>query len=271
MSTRAQVIEQLAVVLDMNPMTLELILRYLAKRRLVPQGRRGHRSEHYTAEHLKNVLLAVSAFQPIDAADAVETLDDLRTGWLELALPLPPGAYPDEPDPDLYDIEPGTAFGDWMVQRITAWLSPTPEMLESVDKDYYKGFAIRISMSPLAQLAYVETLGVGRRRKEQFAPAIHLIKLPPHTRRILEITEHVLAVAALLLTDSLAKLSVTPQVLARATPCKCVLEQPNAVGAVIKERSLIRPADRTVVEGSVQQNDSSAGAARQRAIVSTGQ
>lgn len=93
-------------------MTVELILRYLAKAGFVPQGLPGRRSAHYTAEHLKNLILALAAYLPSDAAAAVRTLNGLRCITNDLLNSL----TSDKPAV----VKKGTLFGDWIVQEIEA-------------------------------------------------------------------------------------------------------------------------------------------------------
>jgi len=109
---RAQVVLVFSTVLGINPMTVELILRYLAKAGFVPQGLPGRRSAHYTAEHLKNLILALAAYLPSDAEAAVRTLNDLscHTNDLSNLVTSDNSAV----------VKRGTLFGDWIVQEIEA-------------------------------------------------------------------------------------------------------------------------------------------------------
>ncbi len=101
-----------ATVLGINPMTVELILRYLAKAGFVPQGLPGRRSAHYLAEHLKNLILALAAYLPSDAEAAVRTLNDLPccTNDLSNLVTSDKSAV----------VKRDTLFGDWIVQEIEA-------------------------------------------------------------------------------------------------------------------------------------------------------
>lgn len=110
MSSRQQVVERIAAVTGMNPMTVELILRYLAKAGLVPRGSPGKRSEHYSDEHLKNLVLALAAYQPNNAVNAVQLLAELRCNTNDL---LYPHTFPSR-------VPKGTLFGDWITQEIRA-------------------------------------------------------------------------------------------------------------------------------------------------------
>ncbi len=100
-----------ATVLGMNPMTIELILRYLAKAGLVPHGQVGKRSAHYFAVHFKNLILALAGAQPLDAVEAVQILNDLRCNTNAL-LRMNSGS--------VAPVERGMSFGDWIVQEIEA-------------------------------------------------------------------------------------------------------------------------------------------------------
>jgi len=101
-----------ATVLGINPMTVELTLRYLAKAGLVPQGLPGRRSAHYFAAHLKNLILALAAYLPSEAVKAVKALNTLscRTNALANSLTSDKSAA----------VEKGILFGDWIVQEIEA-------------------------------------------------------------------------------------------------------------------------------------------------------
>jgi hypothetical protein len=109
---RAQVVLVFATVLGVNPMTVELILRYLAKAGLVPQGLPGHRSVHYLAVHLKNLILALAAYLPSEAVEAVRVLNDLSCNTNALLNMTTPG--------EAAPVERGLLFGDWIIQEIEA-------------------------------------------------------------------------------------------------------------------------------------------------------
>lgn len=109
-SNRAQVLLTIAAVTGLNPMTVELILRYLGKAGLVPKGLPGRRSAHYTIVHLKNLILALATYLPSDAVDAVQKLND---------LPCDTNALLNLGTSHL-DVPRGTLFGEWIVQQIEA-------------------------------------------------------------------------------------------------------------------------------------------------------
>lgn len=142
MANRTQALLTFATVLGMNPMTVEVILRYLAKAEMVPKGLPGRRSDHYTAIHLKNLILALAAYQPSDVVDAVQKLNSLccHTNRL-MSLGL-----------SHLDIPGGTLFGDWIIQEIKARVSRGEHVLTSdeqeVDPRLRRGRRIIMSVSP---------------------------------------------------------------------------------------------------------------------------
>ena len=94
-------------------MTVELILRYLAKARLIPQGLPGKRSVDWFAPEIKNLILALAAYQPSDAVNAVLALNNLPCDTNDL-LNLSSGGE----SRLMSGVKKGTLFGDWIVEQI---------------------------------------------------------------------------------------------------------------------------------------------------------
>jgi hypothetical protein len=205
MAKRNQIVEALAPVVGLNLVTLDGIDRRLAPHGLVSQVGRGQRAEHYTAEHIKNVLLAASALQPIQAPETVFALNQLHA--------KPPNALLSIPDNPLSTaVPPGTLFGEWVKGRIERLATHTEERQAIFDSLASHPPLLRIRMSPATSEAFVSELvpGVGQ-SMVMFGPDPKLFPADMHqARRVLEITEYALAVAAELLADSWAKQATQP-------------------------------------------------------------
>lgn len=138
MATRAQVIEKLAFVAGLNPMTIELTLRYLAKAGFVPRGQPGKRSEHYSDEHLKNLILAFAGHQPVDAVKAVYLLNELRCS------PYPHLDRATSPS----GISCGVFFGEWLKQEIRSASKLKKAAIASCDLDTFTAREIGMTVNP---------------------------------------------------------------------------------------------------------------------------
>lgn len=126
-SNRTEVLQLIAAVTGLNPMTVELILRYLGKGGLVPKGLPGRRSAHYELVHLKNLILALAAYMPSDAVEAVQKLNDLRCLTNALAN--------FNSSSETLTISRGVLFGDWIMAEIEARASRTkPELTAAEQK-----------------------------------------------------------------------------------------------------------------------------------------
>ena len=77
MANRSHTLAVFAEILRMNPMTLDRILRELSAAGFVPRVSPGKRSPHYQLDALVNVVLALAAESPSEAAAAVRALSTL--------------------------------------------------------------------------------------------------------------------------------------------------------------------------------------------------
>ena len=112
MATRGHVRTDFGPPTGYKPLAIEVRLRFLTQAGLVPSVSRGQRSPHYTAEHLKNVILGLVSELPSDAAEAVRVLNDLPCSTNALANV---GDYS-----GVAAVQQGMTLGDYLIQEIKA-------------------------------------------------------------------------------------------------------------------------------------------------------
>jgi len=203
---RTQVLLIIAAVTGLNPMTVELILRYLGKAGLVPKGLPGRRSAHYTAVHLKNLILALAAYQPSDAVDAVQKLNDLCCDTNALAnFGL-----------SHLDIPRGTLFGDWIIQEIESRVSRVERVLTADEQQLpprlRQGRRITMSVSPptVTVMQPVYDLGTVSYHLDSFGAKEAAVGSEPVLNRQATFIDELLNAAADLLSDTPAAQAATP-------------------------------------------------------------
>ncbi len=205
-SNRAQVLLIIAAVTGLNPMTVELILRYLGKAGLVPKGLPGRRSAHYTIVHLKNLVLALAAYLPSDAVDAVQKLND---------LPCDTNALTNIGSFHL-DIPIGTLFGDWITREIEARVLRTERVLSAGEQQLplrlRQGRFITMSVFPptVRVLHPVHDLETVRYHIDTFGTKKAAKDSMPVLSREATFTDELLNAVANLLADTPAAQADTP-------------------------------------------------------------
>lgn len=207
-ANRTQVLLLIAAVTGLNPMTVELILRYLGKVGLVPKGLPGRRSAHYSTEHLKNLILALAAYQPSESVEAVQKLNDLHCNTNALANL----AF----SPEIPAISKGVLFGNWIMAEIEARISRTePELAvaeQEAPPELRRGRTITMSIIPPSTFTTRPVYGADGTVQfytDYFMPKDPLSPTTPALRRQTTFTDELLNAAGDLLADTLATQAAT--------------------------------------------------------------
>lgn len=188
-------------------MTVELVLRYLGKAGLVPKGLPGQRSAPYELVHLKNLLLGLAAYQPSEAVEAVQKLNDLpcRTNALvNLAFSSETRA-----------ISRGLLFGDWIKAEIEARVSKSKRELTLAEQELPPhlrvGRTININISKPSVFTSCPVYGADNTVQyysDYFVLENTSDQPMPALSRATTFTDELLNAAGELLADTLAKQAV---------------------------------------------------------------
>ncbi len=195
-------VEELASVMGIPRMTMEVTARHLMKDGLISRVKPGQRSEEYGRTDIRNLLLGTTGYQPVDGPKAVLALSTVRATPPNLLAKI--GGY-NTPSA----IQPEMLFIDWLDIRIDNWAVPNEEMLFRLRGQNSLMPSLLVSMSPsIPQVnihEFIDNVGL---TSTLFMPEHNMFRNEtPNARRTLEITEAVLAVAGALLADSRAKMA----------------------------------------------------------------
>ena len=144
MSVRSQVIAAFAEGTRRAPATWERITGNLGHAGYTPKGRPGGGigAAHYGVDALASVLMASSAVNPSDAAQAVAKLEELRA------------APPATPLTDHFlssyrsAVPPKTTLRKYLEQEIVLWSAPSAEMLDTLANDRFHLPLWKLELSP---------------------------------------------------------------------------------------------------------------------------
>ena len=240
-----------ATVLGINPMTVELILRYLTKAGFVPQGRVGHSSPHYLAVHLKNLILALAAYLPSEAVEAVRILNDLPR--------RPPVRNALLPSSEEYafksSVEEGVFFGHWIEEQIikrSHWVEDEYNpMSDDTAALLYQNHHVSMMVEPAYVMSVAPCFDGGGFFYDIFENSKDKVsesKKHPVLIRDTRFTVELLITAGKLLADTLAKQASTPNpdpVPGRTGEGDATLETIKAAGPGSHDGLLDTPASQT--------------------------
>ena len=144
MAARTRVLEAFAQAVRRKPLAIELTFRTLAKAGLLPRGAPGKRSGHYGARSLRNIVLALAAPMPSDAAEAVKALEGLVCNTNQLAQHVVPGS-------SFTHVQRGVLFGEWLEGQIVARAHAGDEFSQDAadfSMPLYARWHLEMNMSP---------------------------------------------------------------------------------------------------------------------------